>query len=205
MAPTPASSAAAKTRALPTALASQVTSGCRSGEKSQARCTSTSTPARWAARSSRPTSAATHVVSAPAGSSWSGRGRRRATPTREVARSSAASTRIVAVPTLPVAPVTITRMGLPRRCACRAPIPGGRRQTRHRGRGFGDAPVGQTSDGSRRSPDGRVSSSSRRSAVGEPAAPTSSSRPRQAPTERRPTDHLIPLWGASRSAVPRRR
>lgn len=34
----------------------------------------------------------------------------------------------------------------------------------------------------------------------QPAAPTGSSRPRQAPAERRPTDHLTPLWDASRSA-----
>src|SRR4051794_31936718 len=83
---------------------------------SQARCTTASAPRSSPPRSSRLTSACAHVVLATFQS-----GRRRATPMMSCTLGSRSSARTKALPTLPVAPMTTTRMPAccpPARRAC---------------------------------------------------------------------------------------
>jgi len=74
---------------------------------SHARCTTQSAPSSTGPRSSREMSAVAHVVLAGGGLD----GRRRATATISVTASSSLRARSTAVPTLPVPPITTTRMG----------------------------------------------------------------------------------------------
>ena len=101
-----AAAAAWNTRRLPSTFTRQVACRSRPGWISQARCTTASAPANTCSRGARATSAALH--------STLGKrmpGMRRATPTTLSTAGSSASALSTLVPTLPLAPVTTTRMG----------------------------------------------------------------------------------------------
>ena len=102
---TPACATARKTLRLPSTLVARVTDSSRDGWISQARCTTASAPSKWRVRSSRDTSAVTHVVF---GNSVAGR--RRAIPMIDSTAGSPARLCNRLVPTLPEAPVIATRM-----------------------------------------------------------------------------------------------
>ena len=106
---TPAAPAAASTRPVPTALAAQVTSGRRVGWNRHARWTTASAEENVGARSSVETSSSTHVT--PSGCRAGDSGDRRLSPTTSC--PAATSSPSVALPRLPVAPVTTTRMAAP--------------------------------------------------------------------------------------------
>src|SRR3954451_16483552 len=98
---------ASRSRPVPVTFVFSITDSSRDGWIIQARCTTTSAPCTTFSLSDE--MSATSQLTLGSNSSMSPEGRRRATPTTDWIRGSAASFFISAVPTFPVAPITTTR------------------------------------------------------------------------------------------------